>query len=182
MVVFFFFFKSVLVRSDVSYLIFHLLFLLKDKNISHTFFVFLDIFIVTINFTMFICGTIKKPPLHLQHSSTQNQLNTTHKKNPIMEQYLNILEETQPVPEEPIIGEQKLCYIASKISIWHFFSIPQANYLALDKNEKARMFSDYYKNLVFKYFGGKKIYFFMLFGIFSGQYVMSVTFELFLVF
>ena len=99
-----------------------------------------------------------------------------------MEQYLNILEEKEPVSEEPIIGEQKLCYIASKIFIWDFFGIPQANYLALDKNEKVRMFSDYYKNLVFKYFGEKKIYFFMLFGISSGQCVMSVTFELFLVF
>ena len=89
-----------------------------------------------------------------------------------MEQYLN---KKEPASEEPIIGKQKLCYIVSKISIWDFFGIPQANYLALDKNEKVRMFSDYYKNLVFKYFGGKKIYFFMLFGIFSGQCVMSVT-------
>ena len=34
------------------------------------------------------------------------------------------------------------------------------NYLALDKNEKSRMFPEYYNKLVLKYFSGKKIYFF----------------------
>ena len=43
-----------------------------------------------------------------------------------MEHCLYILE--QPVPEEPIIDEQKLRYIFSQISIWDYFGIPQANY------------------------------------------------------
>ena len=43
-----------------------------------------------------------------------------------MEHCLYILE--QPVPEEPIIDEQKLQYIFSQISIWDYFGIPQANY------------------------------------------------------
>ena len=103
----------------------------------------------------------KKPPMHPRISLMQNQINLTHKNNSIMEQYLNILEEKQPAPEEPITDEQKLRNIASKISIWDYY-VPQANYLALDKNEKSRMFSDYYKNLVLKYFGGKEIYFFVV--------------------
>ena len=49
--------------------------------------------------------------------------------------FLNILEENQPTPEE-IIEETELRYIVSQICTWHFFGIPQANYLALSKDEK----------------------------------------------
>ena len=74
-----------------------------------------------------------------------------------MDRFFNILEEKQPMPEE-IVDEEKLRFIASKISIWDFFGIPQTNYLALSKDEKLRMFNDYYKKLVLKYFGGKNIF------------------------
>ena len=90
----------------------------------------------------------------------QNQLNTTHKHKLIMEHYLNILE--QPVPKESIIDEQKLRYIVSQIFIWDYLGIPQANYLALDKNEKSRMFNGFYKNLVLKYFCSKKFFLFVV--------------------
>ena len=80
-----------------------------------------------------------------------------------MDKFIGILEEKQQPLEETIDG-QKVWYIALQISIWDFFGIPQANYLALDKNEKSRMLSEYYSKLVLQYFG-KKIQFF-LFGIF----------------
>ena len=102
-----------------------------------------DIFIVTIIFTMFICDDTKKPPLRLWHSSTQNQFNTTHKHKSTMNNFLSILKQNQQPPEE-IIDEQKLCYIASLISIWDFFAISQANYLVSDKNAKSKMLGEYY--------------------------------------
>ena len=78
-----------------------------------------------------------------------------------MNNFLSILEQNQQPPEK-IIDEQKLRYIASQIIIWDYFTIPQADYLALDKNEKSRMLGEYYNKLVLKYFGGKKIYFLCL--------------------
>ena len=78
-----------------------------------------------------------------------------------MNNFLSILEQNQQPPEK-IIDEQKLRYIASQITIWDYFTIPQADYLALDKNEKSRMLGEYYNKLVLKYFGGKKIYFLCL--------------------
>ena len=78
---------------------------------------------------------------------------------------ISILEQKQQAPEEAI-DEQKLRYIASPVASWDYFGIHQANYLALDKNEKSRMFTEYYGNLVLQYFGGKKILLFLLFGIF----------------
>ena len=62
------------------------------------------------------------------------------------------------MPEE-IIDETKLRYIASQISICNFFGISQANYLTLSKDEKSRMFNEYYKKLVLKYFGSKNSFF-----------------------
>ena len=67
-----------------------------------------------------------------------------------MDRFLSILEEKQPVPKETV-DEEKLRFIASKISIWDFFGIPQNNYLVLSKDEKSRMFKDYYNKLVLKY-------------------------------
>ena len=61
------------------------------------------------------------------------------------------------MPEE-LADEEKLRFIASKISIWYFFGLPQANYLALSKGEKSRMCKDYYKKLVLKYFSDKNIF------------------------
>ena len=74
-----------------------------------------------------------------------------------MDRFLSILEEKQPVPEE-IVNEGRPRFIASKFSIWHFFGLSQTNYLALSNYEKSRMFKDYYKKLVLKYFGGKNIF------------------------
>ena len=78
-----------------------------------------------------------------------------------MNNFLSILEQNQQPPEK-IIDEQKLRYIASQITISDYFTIPQTDYLALDKNEKSRMLGEYYNKLVLKYFGGKKIYFLCL--------------------
>ena len=75
-----------------------------------------------------------------------------------MDRYLNILEEKKTKPEE-IIDEEKLRNIVSQISIQGFFGIPQARYLAFSKDETSRMFNEYYKKLVSKYFGGKNITF-----------------------
>ena len=69
-----------------------------------------------------------------------------------MYRYLNILEEPQPKVEEKI-DEEKLRFIASKITIWDFFGIQQSTYLGYSKQEKSRMFSDYYQRLVSEYFG-----------------------------
>ena len=74
-----------------------------------------------------------------------------------MDCFLNILEEKQL---EEIIDETKLRYTASQISIWDFFAIPQADYLAFSKDKKSRMFSKYYKKLVLKYFSSKNIFHF----------------------
>ena len=76
-----------------------------------------------------------------------------------MDRFLNILEEKQP---EEIIDETKLRYIASQISIWDFFLIPQVDYLAFSKDKKIRMFSEDYRKLVLKYFSGKNIFLFFL--------------------
>ena len=64
-----------------------------------------------------------------------------------MERFLSIFKQKQELPVKTI-DEQKLCYIASQVSISNYFGIPQANYLALDKNEKSRMFSEYYNKLI----------------------------------
>ena len=47
----------------------------------------------------------------------------------------------------------KLHFTTSKMSIWVFFCICQADYLALDKTEKSRMLNGYYSKLVAQYFG-----------------------------
>ena len=54
-----------------------------------------------------------------------------------MEHFLSILEQKQQPPEETI-DNQKLCYIASQVSIWDYYGVPQANYLALEKNKKIK--------------------------------------------
>ena len=65
----------------------------------------------------------KNPPLVLQHSSTQNNFNSTYKHKAIMQNIFNILEEKQQPPEESI-DKQKLRYIASQVTIWDYFGIP----------------------------------------------------------
>ena len=77
-----------------------------------------------------------------------------------MDRYLNILEEKQPKPEGNI-DDEKLRNIVSQISIQGFFGMPQAKYLylAFSKDETSRMFNEYYKKLVSKYFGCKNITF-----------------------
>ena len=78
-----------------------------------------------------------------------------------MNNFLSILAQNQQPPEK-IIDAQKLRYIASQITIWDYFTVPQADYLGLDKNEKSRILGEYYNKLVLKYFGGKRIYFLCL--------------------
>ena len=71
-----------------------------------------------------------------------------------MDKFLSILEENQQ-PDQCIDAE-KLKYIASQIAIWNYFSIPRAQYLALNDAEKSRMLNEYYRKLVTKYFGTGK--------------------------
>ena len=78
-----------------------------------------------------------------------------------MDRLLDILEEKISKPEE-IFDEEKLRYIASQIYIWDFLGVPQSNYIALYSAEKSRMFNEYYKKLVLKYFVGKSLNFFCL--------------------
>ena len=51
--------------------------------------------------------------------------------------------------------KEKLRYIASEITVWDFFGIPQSTYLAYSNDEKLRMVNEYYKKLVLNYFNGK---------------------------
>ena len=54
-----------------------------------------------------------------------------------MAHFLRILEQKQQ-PSEETINKQKLRYIASQASIWDYYGVPQANYLALEKNKKIK--------------------------------------------
>ena len=56
-----------------------------------------------------------------------------------MDRFLSILKEKQPAPEE-IVDEEKLRFIASKISIWDFFGIPQTiwHFLRMKNRECSR--------------------------------------------
>ena len=74
-----------------------------------------------------------------------------------MEHHLNILEAPQQQQEE-IFGEEKIRFINSKISIWDFFDVLQATYLSYMKEEKSRMFKEYYRKLVNKYYGQGKFF------------------------
>ena len=65
----FVFFKSVLIRSNVSYLIFHILLLLKDKNICPAFPCFPGHFDCHYYFHYVCLWGYKKLPLHLQVSN-----------------------------------------------------------------------------------------------------------------
>ena len=58
--------------------------------------------------------------------------------------------------QEECVDEQKLCNVASKVAIWDHFGILQAQYLALDTNEKLKILDEYYKKLVPAYFGDGK--------------------------
>ena len=63
-----------------------------------------------------------------------------------MDKFLSILEENQQ--QDQCIDAEKLKYIASQITIWDYFSIPRAQYLALNDAEKSRMLNEYYRKLV----------------------------------
>ena len=80
-----------------------------------------------------------------------------------MDKLFSILQENQQHVDQ-CINAEKLKYIASKISIWDYFSVPRLQYLALDNAEKSRMLNEYYRKLVTKYFGkGKNFSDFLLF-------------------
>ena len=91
-----------------------------------------------------------------------------------METSLGIFEKK---PQEEIINEQKLRYLASKVAICDHFGIPQAHYLALDTNKKSKMLSEYYKKLLPVHFGdGKNDTFFCMdsgFFLLSGFWILS---------
>ena len=70
------------------------------------------------------------------------------------------------MPEE-IVDEERLRFIASKISIWDFFGPPQTNDVALSKDEKSRMFKEHHKKLVLKYFCGKNTFLFFFSELFE---------------
>ena len=106
--------------------------------------------IVTIIFTVcFIFLPCKKPLSDFCRPSTkqssQQSVSTT------TEHLLNRPEQPQPKQGETI-NEEKLRFIASKMSIWDFFGISQSTNLVYSKEEKSKMFSEYYQKLVSKYF------------------------------
>ena len=73
-----------------------------------------------------------------------------------MDRFVNILEVPRPNQEENF-NEEKIRFINSKISVWDFFGIPQATYLAYSKEEKSRMFRENHQKLVNKYYGNGKL-------------------------
>ena len=60
-----------------------------------------------------------------------------------METSLGIFEKK---PQEEIINEQKLRYLASKVAICDHFGIPQAHYLALDANKNQKCSANIIRN------------------------------------
>ena len=79
-----------------------------------------------------------------------------------MDRFLNILEQPQPKPKEEF-DEEKVKFISSKVTIWNFYGIPQATYLAYSNEEKVRMFGEYYKKLLDKYYNNaSKMFLFLL--------------------
>ena len=120
------------------------LLLLKDKNICPAFPCFPGHFHCHYYFHYVCLWGYKKLPLHLQVSNIrQCKINRTQHCGMFSKHFRT---KTRTARENH--HEQKLCYIASQVSIWDYFGISQANYLALDKNEKSRMFSEYYNKLV----------------------------------
>ena len=93
-----------------------------------------------------------------------------------MDKFLSILEENQQ-PDQ-CIDTEKLKYIASQIAIWNYFSIPRAQYLALNDAEKSRMLNEYYRKLVTKYFGTGKnflIFFYICGSIWNILFVENLS-------
>ena len=78
-----------------------------------------------------------------------------------MDSFPNILEQPQPKPEEDF-DEEKVKFISNKVPIKNFHGMPQATYLANSNEDKVRMFREYYKKLVDKFYsnGGKILFFF----------------------
>ena len=76
-------------------------------------------------------------------------------------------------PREEVIDEQKLHHLASKVAIWDHFGIPQAHYLALNKNEKSKMLNKCYNNLLPIYFKDGKNY--IVFSLDSGFFFQFWT-------
>ena len=62
---------------------------------------------------MFVCGDIKSYPCISKSPTFVNAKSTEHN---IVECFLSIFEQKQELPEKTI-DEQKLCYIASQVSI-----------------------------------------------------------------
>ena len=148
--------------SGVGYLRFHLRFLSQRKTVCLNFQVSMFPFTVTIIFYLFGLWHIKTHPfVSASHRQKINQplLTTT---TATMDCFLNILKEPQPKPEENT-DEEKLRRIASKISIWDFYGILQANYLAFSKEEKMRMSKEFYNKSVSKFYAiGEPTLFFCL--------------------
>ena len=75
-----------------------------------------------------------------------------------MENLLSVFEKAQ----EEVIDELKLRHLASKVAIWDHFAIPQAHYLAVNKNEKLKTLNEHYNNLLPVHFRDGKNYIFFL--------------------
>ena len=123
--------------------VFSLTFSIERLEYLSCFSLFPRTFLLSLLYSPCLFVMILKSHPCIWHSSMQNQFNTTHKHKSTMNNFLSILKQNQQPPEE-IIDEQKLCYIASQISIWDFFAISQANYLVSDKNAKSKMLGEYY--------------------------------------
>ena len=76
-----------------------------------------------------------------------------------MDRILSVFEPNRQVVEKSCYDADKLRFMRSKISIWDFFKISQADCLALAVNEKSRMLNQYYNILNTQYFVYGKSFF-----------------------
>ena len=77
-----------------------------------------------------------------------------------MDRYLSITESSRP---EPVIEEEKLKFLISKISIWDYFNVSESTYKAYPVDEESRLLTKYHSELYKKYYGSGNFYFLFLF-------------------
>ena len=129
-----FFCKFLFIRSCLRYLIFHLLILLQQENFFLPFPVPMFHLYCHYYFHYVYLWEYKIPPFRFGQPTTNNQINTTHTQ-------FNNESFSEHSWKKTATGNHrrnKLRYIASQISIWAFFGIPQADCLAFSKDKKIK--------------------------------------------
>ena len=122
---------------------------------------FLLSFLLSLLFSVCPVFGLQKPTVGSLSANNEKQPSVTHSAA-TMDRSLNILEQPQPKPEEEF-DEEKVKFISGKVPIWDFYGISQATYLAYSNEDKVRMFREYYKKLVYKFYSnGGKMFLFLL--------------------